>query len=300
MFDWNDLRYLIATARHGSTLKAAGALGVNQTTVARRIKALEDALGIELFHRRQSGYVVTEEGRAVLDLARATEEAAARLEEKVAARKRALSGKIRITGTELTARLLLAPAISRLRAAFPEIATDVISTDDRLDLGKGEADIALRAGGAGERDDIVRRRLPDSVWAIYMARSLAETAGIPESEADIARFPVIAGEGTLAAAWPVALLEERADPARIALRSNSLPGLLAAAEAGLGLAALPAIAAHGSTQLVRCDALGSFPSPFWLCWHESRRNDPLIRSVADFLATEIVGKKALITGLIDG
>ncbi|MEO5325926.1 LysR family transcriptional regulator [Mesorhizobium sp. CC13] len=300
MFDWNDLRYLIATARHGSTLKAAGALGVNQTTVARRIKVLEDALGIELFHRRQTGYVATEEGRAVLDLARATEEAVARLEEKVAARKRALSGKIRITGTELAARLLLAPAMSRLRTAFPEIATEIISTDDRLDLGKGEADIALRAGGAGERDDIVRRRLPDSVWAIYMARSLAETLGMPENDAAIARFPVIAGEGAIAAAGPVALLEKRADPARIALRSNSLPGLLAAAEAGLGLAALPAIAAHGSTLLVRCDALGSFPSPFWLCWHESRRNDPLIRGVADFLATEIAGKKALITGQITG
>ena len=298
MFDWNDLRYLIATARHGSTLKAAGALGVNQTTVARRIKALEDALGIELFHRRQSGYSVTDEGRAVLDLASATEEAAARLEEQVAARKRALSGKVRITGTELTARLLLAPAISRLRAAYPDIATEIISTDDRLDLGKGEADIALRAGGADERKDIVRRRLPDSVWAIYMARSLAETLGMPEDEADIARFPVISGEGALHSAGPVALLERRADPARIALRSNSLPGLLAAAEAGLGLAALPAIAVHGSTQLVRCEALGSFPSPFWLCWHESRRNDPLIRSVADFLAAEIAAKQALITGAI--
>lgn len=297
MFDWNDLRYLLATARHGSTLKAAGALGVNQTTVARRIKALEDALGIELFIRRQSGYSVTDEGRAVLDLAQAAEDAAARLEEKVQARKRALSGKVRITATELTARVLLAPAISELRQSYPDIAPEIIVTDSRLDLGRGEADIALRAGGMDERDDIVRRRLPDSVWAIYIGRSLAETIGIPEDAAAISRFPVIVGEGVLAAAGPVAFLERQAGPGRIALRSNSLAGLLAAAEAGLGLAALPAVAAHASPHLLRCPALGSFPSPFWLCWHESRRNDPLIRTVADFLAAEIAGKKALITGM---
>ncbi|NYU07550.1 LysR family transcriptional regulator, partial len=174
---------------------------------------------------------------------------------------------------------------------------EIIVTDHRLDLGKGEADIALRAGGANEQPDIVRRRLPGSVWAIYIARSLAETAGLPEDEAAIARFPVIAGEGAIAAAGPVALLEQRADPARIALRSNSLPGLLAAAEAGLGLAALPAIAVHGSSQLIRCEALGNFASPFWLCWHESRRNDPLIRTVGEVLAATITERRALVTGM---
>lgn len=296
MFDWNDLRYLLATARHGSTLKASVALGVNQTTVARRIRVLEEALGTELFHRRQSGYSITEEGRAVLDLAGAAEEAAVKLEEKMRARRRALSGKVRITGTEYSARLLLAPAIAALRTTYPEIAIEIIVADQRLDLDRGEADIALRAGGAGEQPDIVRRRLPDSVWAIYIARALADRLGLPENEAAIARFPIISGEGIIAAVEPVSFLEKHAHPERIALRSNSLPGLLAAAEAGLGLAALPAVAAQASPSLVRCEALGRFPSSLWLCWHESRRNDPLIRTVSDILASEISAKKQLITG----
>lgn len=297
MFDWNDLRFLLATARHGSTLRAAAALGVNQTTVARRIKALETALGVELFQRRQSGYVVTEEGRAVLDLAAAAEDAANRLEERLKARRRSLSGKVRITGTEYTARAILAPAVSALRATHPGIAAEIVVSDLRLDLAAGEADIAIRTGGAAdEQPGIVRRRLPDSVWAIYLARTLYEQIGEPESEDAIKNYPVIAGEGRIAAASALRWLESRADPARIALRSNSLPGMLAAAEAGLGLAALPAIAASGNANLLRCGSLPRFPSPLWLCWHESRRNDPMIRTVCDVLTAVAAERRHAISG----
>lgn len=296
MFDWNDLRFLLATARHGSTLKAAAALGVNQTTVARRVKALETSLGTELFQRRQSGYALTEEGSAVLDLARVAEDATARLEERLRARRRRLSGKVRITGTEYMARVLLAPALSRLRATHPDISTEIIVSDARLELGGDEADLALRAGGANEEPGIVRRRLPDTVWAIYMARSLAEQCGMPEDEGALRRFPIVAGEGIIAAAAPIAFLERNAAAERIAFRSNSLPGLLAAAEAGLGLAALPAVAAATAANLMRCAALPKFPAPLWLCWHESRRTDPLIRVVSDIVAQTVKSKKALLAG----
>lgn len=296
MFDWNDLRFLLATERHGSTLKASVALGVNQTTVARRIKALETALGAELFQRRQSGYAVTEEGRAVLDLARAAEAAATALEDRLQARRRSVTGKVRITGTEFMARVILAEAVSMLRASHPGIAAEIVVSDRRLDLA-GEADIALRAGGVDERPDVVRRRLTDTVWAIYMARSLAEERGLPESEEDVRRFPLVSGSDTIAAAPPIVFLESKAGPGQVVFRSNSLPGLLAATEAGLGLGALPALAASGNQALVRCTALPAFQSPLWVCWHESRRNDPLIRVVADTLAAVVMSKKPLLSGM---
>lgn len=300
MFDWNDLRYFLATARHESTLKASAALGVNQTTVARRIKALEGALGVALFHRQQSGYRITEEGRAVLDLATAAEKAADALEQKIRARRRAVSGTVRITGTEYMARALLAPAVSLLRARHPGVNAEIVVSDSRLDLAAGEADIALRAGGLNEQPDIVRRRMPDTLWAIYASRAFLHDFGMPESEADIARYPVIVGEGIVAAAPPLAYLEARAAPDRIAFRSNSLPGLLAAAESGLGLAALPAVAAVTASNLVRCEALPSFPAPLWICWHENRRNDPLIRLVSGVLAEVIATKLELLTGTRPG
>lgn len=296
MFDWNDLRYFLATARHESTLKASAALGVNQTTVARRIKALESALGAALFHRQQSGYRITEEGRAVLDLATAAEKAADALEQKIRSRQRNVSGTVRITGTEYTARALLAPAASLLRTRHPGINAEIIVSDRRLDLAAGEADIALRAGGANEQPDIVRWRMPDTQWAIFASRAFLHDFGMPESEADIARYPVIVGEGIVAAAPPLAYLEGKAGPGRIAFRSNSLPGLLAAAESGLGLAALPAVAAATAPDLVRCEALPAFPAPLWICWHESRRNDPLVRIASDVLAEVVSARADLLRG----
>jgi len=296
MFDWNDLRYFLATARHESTLKASAALGVNQTTVARRIKALETALGVALFRRQQSGYRITEEGRAVLDLATAAEKAADALEHKIRSRQRNVSGTVRVTGTEYMARALLAPAASLLRTRHSGINAEIIVSDRRLDLAAGEADIALRAGGANEQPDIVRRRMPDTLWAIYASRAFLHDFGMPESEADIARYPVIVGEGIVAAAPPIAYLESKAGPGRIAFRSNSLPGLVAAAESGLGLAALPAIAAAGTPELLRCDALPSFPAQLWICWHESRRDDPLIRLVSGVLSEVVMARAGMLRG----
>jgi len=296
MFDWNDLRFFLATARHESTLKASGELGVNQTTVARRIKAMELALGVTLFHRHQSGYRLSEEGRAVLDLAADAEKAADALEQTIRTRRRSLSGTVRITGTEYAARILLAPAVSLIKSRHPEVNAEIVVTDRRLDLAAGEADIAVRAGGANELPDIVRLRMPDTVWAIYGSRPLLHELGVPAGEEDIARYPIIAGEGSLAAVSPLAYLESKADPKRIACRSNSLPSLLAATEAGLGLAALPAVAVATARDLVRCGSLPSFPAPLWICWHESRRDDPIVRLARNVLAEVIRAKQDILNG----
>jgi len=271
---------------------------VNQTTVARRIRALELALGVTLFHRHQSGYRLSEEGRAALDLAVATEKAANALEQKVRSRQRHLSGTVRITGTEYAARVLLAPAVSLIKARHPEVNAEIVVSDRRLDLAAGEADIAVRAGGADELPDIVRRRMPDTVWAIYGSRAFLHDFGMPQGEEDIVRYPVIVGESILAAAPPLAYLEGKADPNRIAFRSNSLPSLLAATEAGLGLAALPAVAVATTPDLIRCGSLPSFPAPLWICWHESRRDDPLIRLTSNVLADVIKAKENILRGWI--
>ena len=88
MFDWNDLKSFLAVAESGSTLSAAQALRVSQTTVARRIAALEEATGLELFERRQAGYALTPVGEAMLTSAMAVREAADRFEDAAGARSR--------------------------------------------------------------------------------------------------------------------------------------------------------------------------------------------------------------------
>lgn len=287
MFDWNSLRAFILTARHGSTLKAARALGVNQTTVMRRIADLEQTLGLKLFHRHQQGYRLSADGEALLPLADAMERQANALLDKVEERRRQLRGALRITATELAVAKLVAPAVAALREQHPHILVEIIATDARLDLASGEADIAIRAGGANEQDGIVRRRVMESAWGIYASRSFIAKNGEPLSEADVATLPIIAGDGSMAATAPNVWLLSLADEAKISYRSNSVSGLLAATKAGIGLCALPALAASSEPDLILCAALPNFAAPVWLCYHESRKDDPLLRRASSFLGDRI-------------
>src|SRR5919107_601920 len=109
--DWNDLRFFLAVARDGSTLAAGRSLRVSQTTVARRIAALEEAIGFPLFEKRQAGYALTPAGEDLLDRARQVGMAAAAFTEAAAAEKRDTSGTVRITTQEIFAVTLLAPML---------------------------------------------------------------------------------------------------------------------------------------------------------------------------------------------
>ena len=144
MFDWNDLKYFLAVAESGSTLAAAQALRVSQTTVARRIAALEAATGVTLFERRQAGYALTPVGEAMLASAAGVRDAALRFEEGAGARSRDAGGMVSITAMEIFAVTLLPPILRDLRAAHPGIHIHLDTSDEPRDLGAGQADIAIR------------------------------------------------------------------------------------------------------------------------------------------------------------
>lgn len=296
MFDWTCLLAFIFTARQGSTLGAAKALGVNQTTVMRRIRQLETELGVSLFVRQQQGYRLTSDGTALLPMAEAIEQQARALVDKAQEKRRNISGRVRITTTELVATHLLPLVLAELRVAYPQIQAEVVATDSRLDLAKGQADLAIRAGGLAEDNSTVRRQVTRSVWSVYIGRTLFEHHGQPLTEAELSAFSIIVGEGALEHAPPLMWLTAAAGEAQVAFRSNSLPGLVAATRAGLGLSTLPALAASADPDLIRCTKLKSFSSPVWICIHESRRHDPLLRTVMSFVGDEITKLKHLLEG----
>ncbi len=125
MFDWNDLKYFLAVAESGSTLAAAQALRVSQTTVARRIAALETATGVTLFERRQAGYALTPTGEAMLASALAVRDSAGRFGEAVGAQSRDAGGTVSLTTMEIIAITVLPPILRDLRAAHPGIHIDL-------------------------------------------------------------------------------------------------------------------------------------------------------------------------------
>lgn len=294
VFDWNDARHFLAVAREGSTLAAGRRLGVDQTTVARRIAALERALGGKLFDRAVTGYRLTDAGRAALPAAERLEAEAGAFVQLVEQHHRRLSGTIRLTTNEVTANMLVMPSLPDFAALYPDIRIEMIVDSQLLDVGRGEADVALRAAQHPGTGPIVARRLRDLPWALYCSPAYARANGCPRSAADLAGHAIVGGEGWVAELRAVAWLEAMAGSDRVAARSNNLPALAAASGAGLGLCALPCGLGGFAPDLIHCmDLDESLHSALWLVTREQVRDEPRIRAFTAFLAARIVAMRSL-------
>ncbi len=142
----SDWHIFLAVVRDGSTLAASRKLRVSQSTVSRRIDALEAALGLKLFDRRSSGYVLTDSGAALVPKAEAIERAVADALTSARQQSRGLAGEIRFTTPAAFGQTFMVPALRDFRLAYPDIQVELVASEDLLDLGAGEADVALRAG----------------------------------------------------------------------------------------------------------------------------------------------------------
>ena len=191
--DWNDLRYFLAVARSGSTLAAAKELRVSQTTVARRIAVLEEALGLSLFDRRQAGYALTPTGEALCERAGQVERAAAGFSEAAASHARDLRGTVKISMEEIFATTLIAPLLGQLRDLHPEIHIELDTSAGLRDLGAGEADVALRSTTNEQPAGIVGRRLGDDDWAFYCSRAYGDRFGVPGSLQELGKHALVGG-----------------------------------------------------------------------------------------------------------
>lgn len=296
-FDWDDLRHFLAVARTGSTLGGARRLGVNQTTCARRVAALEAAMGATLFERRQAGYRLTEVGQRVVALAERVEAEVAALSQTVQADRRVLAGTLRVTTSETLANMVLTPFIGRFREAHPRARVDVAIDDRKFDIARGEADIALRAGRQPEKTGVVVRRICFLPWTVYGARDHAARHGLPRTPEALARHGLIGGEGALADIPGSRWLERIAGPGAIVSRSGSLTNMMAGVAAGLGLAALPCMLADREPALVRCfPPVPEIGDDLWLVAREELREVPLVRAFLDGLVAHIAPLKPLMEG----
>jgi len=282
--DWNDLRHFLAVARTGTTLAAARALRVSQSTVARRIAALETALSLTLFEKRPAGYALTEAGRALLPEAEAVEAAAAAFADTAAARQRVLSGTVRLTTNEVLAGGFLMQAMRDFRATYPGVMLEIVTADRHLDLESGEADVALRAAPPPTQPGLVGRRIAQDSWSLYCSRAHAERHGVPRSIAELAGHPFVSVEE---AAYRGPILEwvrRNVSPGSVALRPNSVGGMLAAIRGGLGVGLMSDFVAARDPELVRCFDPGLPPHyEIWLLTHERLRHAPHVRAVLDYL-----------------
>ncbi len=287
VLDWDDLRYFLAVADTGSTLSAGRVLKVSQTTAARRIAGLEQALALTLFDRRPSGYALTAAGEALLPQARAMAEAAERVGNLADAYRREVTGVVRLTTVDIFAVTILQPILRDLHAAHPAIGLELDTSDARRDLS-AEADVALRMCDRPEGAGLVARRIAHARWSVYCSRAYAAEHGRPTRRAELGAHAFVGGgdEGVWAVyrAWLAANGLEKS----VVMRHGSASGLLAAARAGMGLVVLPCLVADQEPDLLRClPPAREAPHGLWLLTHERLRHAPRIRVVLDMLADRL-------------
>ncbi len=296
MLNWNDLKYFLAVARHGSTLAAAKVLRISQSTVHRRLETLEKALGRRLVKRHPTGYRLTELGEEIRTYAEAIEDAVAALERRMKASETDLVGAVRVTCPEAVGYRLMRSALpEKFCAAFPKLRLEFVMSDSIIDLSKGQADVAIRAGQPSEKS-LVGRKIADSPWAVFASRTYLEKHGPLRQRRDINRHTVVSFEGALQEHSAGRWLRAVAPEARIAARATSIPAVVLAVKSGAGLAPLPVIVGTENDFAEALPPLPDLSTPFHLLMHEDMRQVPRVRAFFDFVVREIGSVRSVLEG----
>jgi DNA-binding transcriptional LysR family regulator len=294
MFDWDDLRYFLAVARHGSTIAAGKALRTSQSTVHRRLSELEKKIGRKLVTRTAAGYRLTDFGNELRPYAERIEASVEDFERQVTDIGREGSGIIRVTCPEPIVNRMM-PLIERFHARHPKLRVEFVMSDRYLDLAKGDADVAFRSGDTD--DELVGRKVADSVWAVYASADYIQRHGKPERIEDLTRHPLVCLDESMSNHRVAKWLKDVAPDAKIVARNNSVLGLMYAVKSGVGVGPLPTAIADNEAELVRL--LGPIPelARSWrLLTHPDLRRTPRIAAFFDFMLSEREALKSILTG----
>ncbi|MEM6290420.1 MAG: LysR family transcriptional regulator [Myxococcota bacterium] len=280
---WDDLKVALALAREGAVGPASRALGVNVTTVYRRLDGLEAQLGQPLFDRQQ-GYALTAVGLEVLEHARAIEEETLALQRTVSGHDRQASGPVRVTLPESLLPLML-PLVWAFRAAHPRIVPTLETGDRMFDLQRREADVAIRPS-ATPPDDAVGRRIATIAWTLYRNANAPTDGGVTLDYTEaLANVPAVGW-------W-------RAHPRRgeVALTLSTVPAMQTALCAGHGCGPLPCFVGDRTEGLVRaCAPVPEAASSLWLLIHADLRRAARVRAFVDDLYPRLRGMAPVFEG----
>lgn len=296
-FQWDDLQHFLAVAHHGSTLAAGRALGVDQSTVQRRLSELERRIGQSLVQRQPTGYRLTEFGQEMLPFAETVERAVLAFERQMEVLGAEATGVIRMTCPEpIVHRITQTGMIDRFHARHPALKLQFVMSDKYMDLHKGDADVALRSGDTDD-GELVGRKIGDSVWAVYASKAYIAQHGQPEGIEDLARHALVGFDHSMAKHRLSLWLREVAPNVELASRSSSVLGLVYSVKAGLGVGALPMPLGDAEPDFVR--VFGPVPelTRIWrmLTTPELRRT-PRVSAFFDFIVEEIETLRPILTG----
>ena len=283
MIEWELYRTFLGVLQHGSLSGAARALGMAQPTVGRHIAALEAALGLALFTRSQAGLLPTEAALALQPHARVMESTAAMLERTAASYGDGVRGVVRVTVSEVVGVEVMPAVLANLRERYPELAVELVLSNDVQDLLQREADIAVRMTPP-RQEQLVARSVGAIELGLHTSTAYLARHPVPESLDDLARHTLIGYDHVTPMVrdamrgWP------QLDDQLPALRTDSDVAQLGLIRAGAGIGICQVALARRSPDLVRVlpDAF-SLPLPTWVTMHEDLRDSPRCRVTFDAL-----------------
>ncbi|MDB5592351.1 LysR family transcriptional regulator [Enterovirga sp.] len=286
---WDDFRLVKAVAEARTLPAAASLLGLNHSTVFRRLGQIEAALGATLFERHRAGYAATAAGEEMAALAARLDADITSFTRKVAGQEVSPSGELRVTTTDTLLVHLLTPLLVRFREACPDVRLDIVVANEALNLSKRDADVAIRAS-TSPPETLVGRRVAPIAWALYGRPPASDGTSRGLAEADWVGF----GEalGSLGAAKATA-----AQRHRVVYKVNTVLGLAEAVESGAGIGYVPCFIADARPGLVRLsEPRLDFADDLWLLTHPDLRRQPRVRSFLDFMGREL----GLLRGFLAG
>lgn len=296
MTDWSDLRFFLELARTGTLAAAARKLGVDNTTVGRRLSALERDLGAKLFERTPDGVVITVAGEAIRTAAEEMEQAMLRGEQRAQGTDLKLSGLVRVATTETLGQMVVLPAIRALRERHPHIRVELLTGAGRLDLARREADVALRYIRP-EKGELVARRAAQVAFAAYASRAYLAVHPRPVRGSGFAGHDMIAYGPGIREWRSGQIAGESLQEARVVLRTNNGASALQAVALGLGIGALPCYLADTTPRLKRV-----FPDApvelddLWLVLHPDVQRTGRVRAVIEALDARLESAAAGLAG----
>lgn len=295
--DWEDLRTVLAVAEASSLAAAARALGINHTTVLRRVNAFEGRLGLRLFDRLPGGYALTAGGEELLGAARRMAETVTDLERKLSGQDLRLEGGLRLATTDTLMLSVLAPLLAAFHRRHPGIRVAVTTANAFADLGRRDADVAIRPA-SDPPEALVGRRVSAVAFAVYAAPAYRDAHGLGGDGAPPwERAGWIGLDEGLADSSVARLLRARVPAAAIALRCDSLVAAREAAVAGIGLAALPCYLGDLSPGLVRLgEPIAGTAVALWVLTHEDLRRTARVSAFTEFAAGALAARRPLLEG----
>ena len=283
IMNWDDLRIFLAVARDGGLVGAARRLGVDHTTVARRLTTLEAALSARLVHRSPRGAKLTDAGVELLEHAERIEAETLLASARLGTSDHQLSGTVRLATPEAFGAWLVAPNVKMLRTAHPNIQLELVPEARAVNLSKREADLAVGLTRPSH-GRLYAQKLGTYRLGLYASRDYLDSAA-PIIDLDSVRdHPLVWYIDDLLDIPELRYLDQVTTSARTAFRSSSITAQQAAVASGLGLGVLHVFAAEQDPRLVRLlPQAVSIERDYWLVQHEDQRHLPRVRAVANFL-----------------